>query len=72
MYGRFHSNPGKTPPVSLNRKLYLSRNTLHNTKKQKTMTSPARQLPAASNLKVSAIAVRRMIAHDLRNTEIHF
>jgi hypothetical protein len=36
------------------------------------MISPARQLPAASNLKVSAIAVRRVIAHNLRNTEKHF
>jgi hypothetical protein len=36
------------------------------------MISPACQLPAASNLKVSAIAVHRVIAHDLRNMEMHF
>jgi hypothetical protein len=36
------------------------------------MISPARQLPAASNLKVSAIVIRRVIAHYLRNTEMHF
>ncbi len=36
------------------------------------MIFPARQLPAASNLKVSAIAVRHVIVHDLRNTEMHF
>jgi hypothetical protein len=52
--------------------MHLNRNTLHNTKNKDTMISPARQLPAASNLKMSAIAVRRMIAHDLRNTEMIF
>jgi hypothetical protein len=67
MYGRFHSNPGETPPVSLNRKPYLNCDTLHNTNKQRT-----HDLPCPPNLKVSAITVRRMIAHDLRNTEMHF
>jgi hypothetical protein len=36
------------------------------------MISPTRWLPAASNIKVSVIAVHRMIAHDLRNTAMHF
>jgi hypothetical protein len=36
------------------------------------MISPTRRLPAASNVKVSAIAVHRVIAHDLRNTAMHF
>jgi hypothetical protein len=36
------------------------------------MIAPARQLPGASNLKVSAIIVHHMIVHELRNTEMHF
>jgi hypothetical protein len=36
------------------------------------MISPTRWLPAASNVKVSVIAIRRMIVHDLRNTATHF
>jgi hypothetical protein len=41
-------------------------------KNKDTMTPPIRQLPAASNVKVSVITVRRVIAHDLRNTAMHF
>jgi hypothetical protein len=36
------------------------------------MISPARQLPTASNLKVSVIAICCVIVHDLRNMEMHF
>jgi hypothetical protein len=36
------------------------------------MISPARQLPAASNLKVRAIAICCVIVHDLHNMEMHF
>ena len=49
MYGRFHSNPGETPPVSLNRKPYLNRRTLHNTKKQRHHDLPCP--PASSGFK---------------------
>ena len=49
MYGRFHSNPGETPPVSLNRKPYLNRHTLHNTKKQRHHDLPCP--PASSGFK---------------------
>jgi hypothetical protein len=56
-------------------------NTSHNTQPQHTaqlpkntdtMISPARRLPAASILQVSAIAVRRAIDLDLRNMAMQF
>ena len=56
-------------------------NTSHNTQPQHTaqrpkntdtMISPARRLPAASILKVSAIAVRRAIDIDHRNAAMQF
>ena len=47
--------------------------TPHNRKKNTdTMISPARRLPAAPILQVSAIAVCRAIDLDLRNTAIQF
>jgi len=41
-------------------------------KNTNAMISPAHRLPAASILQVSAIAVRRVIDIDHRNTAMHF